>query len=36
MPNFDDLFTDQPAQQGEKPFDKAAWAARKQAEREGV
>lgn len=36
MPNYDDLFTGQPTQQEEKPFDKTAWAARKQAEREGV
>ena len=36
MPNYDDLFTGQPTQQEEKPFDKTAWAARKQVEREGV
>ena len=36
MPNYDDLFTGQPTQQEEKPFDKTVWAARKQAEREGV
>ena len=36
MQNFDDLFVDQPAQQEEKSFDKDAWAAKKQAEREGV
>ena len=36
MPNYDDLFTGQTTQQEEKPFDKTAWAARKQAEREGV
>ena len=36
MPNYDDLFTGQPTQQDEKPFDKTVWAARKQAEREGV
>ena len=36
MPNFDDLFTGQPTQQEEQPFDKTVWAARKQAEREGV
>lgn len=36
MPNYDDLFTSQPAQREETPFDKDAWAARKQAEREGV
>lgn len=34
MPNYDDLFTEQPAPQEE--FDKNAWAAKKQAEREGV
>ena len=34
MPNYDDLFTGQTTQQEEKPFDKTAWAARKQAERE--
>ena len=26
MPNYDDLFTGQPTQQEEKPFDKTAWA----------
>ena len=36
MPNYDDLFTGQPTQQEEKHFDKTVWAARKQAEREGV
>ena len=36
MPNYDDLFTGQTTQQEEKPFDKTVWAARKQAEREGV
>ena len=36
MPNYDDLFTEQPAQREETPFDKDAWAAKKQAEREGV
>ena len=36
MPNYDDLFTEQPAQQEETPFDKDAWAAKKQAERESV
>ncbi len=36
MPNYDDLFTSQPAQGEETPFDKDAWAAKKQAEREGV
>ncbi|MEY8234065.1 hypothetical protein AALA82_21090, partial [Oscillospiraceae bacterium 50-16] len=34
MPNYDDLFTEQPAPQEE--FDKNAWAAKKQAERESV
>ena len=34
MPNYDDLFTGQPAPQEE--FNKDAWAAKKQAEREGV
>lgn len=36
MQNLDDLFTSQSAQQEEAPFDKDAWAAKKQAEREGV
>ncbi len=36
MPNYDDLFTSQPAQGEETPFDKDAWAAKKQAERESV
>ena len=36
MPNYDDLFTEQPAQREETPFDKDAWAAKKQAERESV
>ena len=36
MPNYDDLFTSLPAQQEETPFDKDAWAAKKQAERESV
>ena len=36
MQNFDDLFTGQPAQQEETPFDKDAWAAKKQSERENV
>ena len=31
MPNFDDLFASQPVQQEDTPFDKDAWAARKQA-----
>lgn len=34
MPNYDDLFTTQPAPQEE--FNKDAWAAKKQAERESV
>jgi hypothetical protein len=34
MPNYDDLFTGQPAPQEE--FNKDAWAAKKQAERESV
>ena len=29
MPNYDDLFTSQPAQGEETPFDKGAWAAKK-------
>ena len=36
MPNFDDLFAPQPDQRGDTPFDKDAWAAKKQAERDGV
>ena len=36
MQNFDDLFTGQPSQQEDMSFDKSAWAAKKQAEREGV
>ena len=36
MLNFDDLFTGQPAPQEETSFDKEAWAAKKQAEREDV
>ena len=36
MLSFDDLFTGQPAPQEETPFDKDAWAAKKQAEREDV
>ena len=36
MPNFDDLFSSQPAPQEDTPFDKDAWAAKKQAERESV
>ena len=36
MENFDDLFAPQPDQRGDTPFDKDAWAARKQQEREDV
>ena len=36
MQNFDDLFAPQPDQRGDASFDKDAWAAKKQAEREGV
>ena len=36
MGNFDDLFAPQPDQRGDTPFDKDAWAAKKQAERENV
>ncbi len=36
MENFDDLFAPQPDQRGDTSFDKDAWAARKQQEREGV
>ena len=36
MPNYDDLFTEQPTRQEQPAFDKDAWAARKQAERENV
>lgn len=36
MENFDDLFAPQPAQRENPPFDKDAWAARKQQERDGV
>lgn len=36
MPNFDDLFTSQPAQRENVPFDKDVWAAQKQAERDSV
>ena len=36
MENYDDLFAPQPDQRGDAPFDKDAWAARKQQEREGV
>lgn len=36
MENFDDLFVPQPGQRGDAPFDKDAWTAKKQAERESV
>ena len=36
MPNFDDLFAPQSVQREDTPFDKDAWAAKKQQEREGV
>ena len=36
MPNYDDLFTDQPVQQENAPFDRDAWAAKKQSERDDV
>ena len=36
MENHDDLFAPQPDQRGDAPFDKDAWAAKKQQEREGV
>ena len=36
MPNFDDLFSAQPTPQEDTPFNKEAWAAKKQAERESV
>ena len=36
MPNFDDLFSSQPAPQGDEAFNKEAWAAKKQQEREQV
>ncbi len=36
MENFDDLFAPQPTQQEDTSFDKDAWAARKQAERDNV
>ena len=34
MPNYDDLFSSQPGPQEDGSFDKDAWAAKKQAERE--
>lgn len=36
MPNYDDLFASQPAQHEDNSFDKDAWAAQKQAERERI
>lgn len=36
MPNYDDLFSTQPTQREDAPFDKEAWAAQKQKEREDV
>ena len=36
MENFDDLYAPQPAQREDTPFDKDAWATRKQQERDGV
>ena len=38
MNNFDDLFTPQSNQsfQGTQPFDKEAWAEKKQAERQAI
>ena len=36
MENFDDLIAPQPEQRVDTPFDKNAWAARKQQERDGV
>ena len=33
MGNFDDLFAPQPVQREDTPFDKDAWAAKKQQER---
>ena len=36
MENFDDLFAPQPAQREDAPFDKDAWATRKQQERDQV
>ena len=36
MPNYDDLFSSQPDPQGGELFDKEAWAAKKQHEREQV
>ena len=36
MQNFDDLFAPQPDQRGDTSFDKDAWAAKKQANRENV
>ena len=36
MENFDDLFAPQPDQRKDSPFDKEAWAAKKQQERDNV
>ena len=36
MPNYDDLFSSQPDPQGGESFDKDAWAAKKQHERDQV
>lgn len=36
MPNYDDLFSSQPGPQEDGSFDKEAWAAKKQAERDQV
>jgi len=36
MPNYDDLFSSQPTPQEDGAFDKEAWAAKKQQEREQV
>lgn len=36
MSNFDDIFDTQPARKNDQPFDKEAWAEKKQAERKAV
>ena len=36
MSNFDDIFDAQPARKTDQPFDKEAWAEKKQAERKAV
>ena len=36
MSNFDDIFDAQPARKSDRPFDKEAWAEKKQAERKAV